>query len=44
VTLAEIAAHEEQCRRMLAAETTDKSAKPAKKTAFRRASRQTENA
>jgi DNA-binding transcriptional MerR regulator len=44
VTLAEIAAHEEQCRRMLAAETMNKSAKPAKKAASRRATRQTENA
>jgi len=44
VTLAEIAAHEEQCRRMLAAEAAGKSDKPAKKAASRRSSRQTENA
>jgi len=44
VTLAEIAAHEEQCRRMLAAGAAEQGEKPAKKTASRRGSRQAENA
>jgi len=44
VTLAEIAAHEEQCRRMLAAGAAEQGEKPAKKAASRRGSRQAENA
>ena len=44
VTLAEIAAHEEQCHSMLAGEKLAGQDKPAKKTAARRAARQTENA
>ena len=45
VTLAEIQAHEAQCRRMLeAGEAAGAAGKPAKKPAAKRASRQTENA
>ena len=44
VTLAEIAAHEEQCRSMLAGEKPAGQEKPAKKSAARRSARQTENA
>jgi hypothetical protein len=44
VTLAEIAAHEEQCRSMLAGGKPAAGDKPAKKSAARRSVRQTENA
>ena len=44
VTLAEIAAHEEQCRSMLAGGKPAGEDKPAKKSAAKRPARQTENA
>lgn len=44
VTLAEIAAHEEQCRSMLAGDKPAAADKAAKKSAPRRSARQTENA
>lgn len=45
VTLAEIEAHEAQCRRMLeAGESGEAAVKPAKKTAVKRAVKQVENA